>query len=200
MMTMTAKRMIPSDILFKGIFLLLLVALLYDNSRMRRQNERLGNDISGLSVALSSSVDTTRNAARQMRAQTATIVLSQEAANDLLKKEIRSIKEQFDIRIKGLKSYTQAGVTYTIPVAALGKDTIIYNNREIVYYTPYGTLYTNGDSIEGAIVLRDTIRIAVSKGKREQWWKIWKKRPIVTNAFMASPDGRITELKSVLVE
>lgn len=200
MMTMTAKRMIPFDTLFKGIFLLLLVALLYDNSRMRRQNERLGNDISGLSVALSASVDTTRNAARQMRAQTATIVLSQEAANDLLKKEMRSIKEQFDIRLKGLKSYTQAGVTYTIPVAALGRDTIIYNNKEIVYYTPYGTLYTNGDSIEGAIVLRDTIRIAVSKGKREQWWKIWKKRPIVTNAFMASPDGSITELKSVLVE
>ena len=200
MMTMTAKRMIPFDTLFKGIFLILLVALLYDNSRMRRQNERLGNDISGLSVALSSSVDTTRNAARQMRAQTATIVLSQEAANDLLKKEMRSIKEQFDIRLKGLKSYTQAGVTYTIPVAALGRDTIIYNNKEIVYYTPYGTLYTNGDSIEGAIVLRDTIRIAVSKGKREQWWKIWKKRPLVTNAFMASPDGSITELKSVLVE
>lgn len=197
---MKAKRMIPSDILFKGIFLILLVALLYDNSRMRRQNERLGNDISGLSVALSSSVDTTRNAARQMRAQTATIVLSQEAANDLLKKEIRSIKEQFDIRIKGLKSYTQAGVTYTIPVAAPGKDTIIYNNTETVYYTPYGALYTNGDSIEGALSFRDTIRIAVSKGKREQWWKIWKKRPIVTNAFMASPDGSITELKSVLVE
>jgi len=191
---------LPFDIVFKGVILIALVVLLFDNGKLREQNERLGNDISGLSVALQASTDTTRNALGQMRAQTMTVVLSHEAANELLKKETRSIKEQFDIRIKGLKSYTQTGITYTLPVAALGKDTIIYNNKETVYYTPNGTLYTKGDTLIGAIAINDTVRIVVSKGKREQWWKLWKKRPLVTNAFMSSPSGSVTELKSVLVE
>lgn len=191
---------LPFDIVFKGVILIALVVLLFDNGKLREQNERLGNDISGLSVALQTSTDTTRNALGQMRAQTMTVVLSQEAANELLKKEIRSIKEQFDIRIKGLKSYTQTGITYTIPVAALGRDTIIYNNKETVYYTPQGTLYTKGDTLVGTMTIKDTVRVVVSKGKREQWWKLWKKRPLVTNAFLSHPDGTITTLKSVLAE
>jgi hypothetical protein len=69
-----------------------------------------------------------------------------------------------------------------------------------VYYTPNGTLYTKGDTLVGAIAINDTVRVVVSKGKREQWWKIWKKRPLVTNTFMASPNGSVIELKSVLVE
>ena len=42
-------RMPPIDILFKGAMIVLLLVLLFDNSRMRKQNERLGSDISGLS-------------------------------------------------------------------------------------------------------------------------------------------------------
>lgn len=189
-----------NDILFKGLFLLLLVLLLLDNDRMRKQNERLGKDISGLSTALQVSVDTTRNAIGQMNAKTATIILSQGQANEMLKSEIRELKERFDVRINGLKSYAQIGSRYTIPVNVLGRDTIIYNNTERVYYTPQGTLYTNGDSIMGSLSITDTIRIVVSKGKREHWWKLWQKRPLVTNAFMASPNGTVTGLKSVLVQ
>jgi len=69
-----------------------------------------------------------------------------------------------------------------------------------VYYTPQGTLYTNGDSLMGVLSLSDTVRVLVSKGKREQWWKLWKKRPLVTNVFLANPDGSVTSLKSVLSE
>jgi hypothetical protein len=50
------------------------------------------------------------------------------------------------------------------------------------------------------MTIKDTVRIVVSKGKREQWWKLWKKRPLVTNAFLSHPDGTITTLKSVLAE
>lgn len=190
----------PIDILFKGAMIVLLLVLLFDNSRMRTQNERLGNDISGLSSALQAHVDTTRNALGQIRALTSTIVLSEGLATTLLKGEIEGLKERFDVRINGLKSYIQLGATYSIPVYIQGKDTIIYNNKETVYYTPNGTLYTKGDTLIGAIAINDTVRIVVSKGKREQWWKLWKKRPLVTNAFMSSKNGAVTELKSVLVE
>ena len=135
-----------------------------------------------------------------MQARTQAIVLSQEQAEDLLKKETEAIKERFDVRIKGIKTFSQAGVQYTIPVAAPGKDTVIYNNTERVYYTPYGPLYTNGDSLEGVLAINDTIRIVVSKGKRKTWWKLWEKRPLETNAFMSSPNGTIRQLKSVLVQ
>lgn len=188
------------EILFKGLIVLLFAFLLWDNSRMREQNERLGNDISGLSVALQAQTDTTRNALGQMMAKTQTVVLSGEQAKDLLKKETKEIKERFDVRISGLKSYSQAGVKYAFPIVVPGKDTIIYNNTERVYHTPYGSLYTNGDTIEGSLSIQDTVRIIVSKGKREKWWKLWEKRPLVTNAFMSSPNGTITSLKSVLVQ
>lgn len=189
-----------SDLLFKGILLALIGFLFIGNRNLKEQNERLGNDISGLSVALQSSVDTTRNKFGQMQARTQAIVLSQDQAEDLLKKETEAIKERFDVRIKGIKTFSQTGVQYTIPVATPGKDTIIYNNTERVYYTPYGTLYTNGDSLEGALAINDTIRIVVSKGKRKTWWKLWEKRPLETNAFMSSPNGTIRQLKSVLVQ
>lgn len=189
-----------SDLLFKGILLALIGFLFVGNRNLKEQNERLGNDISGLSVALQSSVDTTRNKFGQMQARTQAIVLSQEQAKDFLKQETESLKERFDVRIKGIKTYSQAGVQYTIPVAAPGKDTVIYNNTERVYYTPYGTLYTNGDSLEGVLAINDTIRITISKGKRKTWWKLWEKRPLETNAFMSSPNGTIRQLKSVLVQ
>jgi len=191
---------IPIDLLFKGAMIILLLVLLFDNSRMREQNERLGSDISGLSSALQVHVDTTRNTLGQIKAQTLTISLTEGIAQKILKGEIEGLKERFDVRINGLKSYIQLGATYSIPVYIQGKDTIIYNNKETVYYTPNGTLYTKGDTLIGAIAINDTVRIVVSKGKREQWWKLWKKRPLVTNAFMSSPSGSVTELKSVLVE
>lgn len=193
-------KTLPIDLIFKSAMIILLLVLLFDNSRMREQNERLGNDISGLSSALQIHVDTTRNALGQIRALTSTIVLSEGLASKILKGEIEGLKERFDVRINGLKSYIQLGATYSIPVYIQGKDTIIYNNKETVYYTPNGTLYTKGDTLIGAIAINDTVRIVVSKGKREQWWKLWKKRPLVTNAFMSSKNGSVTELKSVLVE
>jgi hypothetical protein len=194
------KGLINIESLFKGIFLALLIALAYGNNRLKKQNERLGQDVSGLSVALQAHVDTTRNSLGQMRASTSAVVLSQAQANEIIKAETRKIKDQFDVRINGLKSYIQVSSKYTIPVVVQGKDTIIYNNTETVYYTPNGTLYTKGDTLVGSIVISDTVRIVVSKGKREKWWEVWKRRPLVTNAFMSSPSGSITELKSVLVQ
>lgn len=191
---------LPFDILFKGVFLILFAFLFIDNKRVREQNERLGKDISGLSVALQMSMDTTRNALGQIRATTSTIVLSEEQATKILKSDMKSLKDNFSFKLNGLKSFIKIGSEYKLPVYVQGKDTVIYNNKETVYYTPQGTLYTKGDSLMGQLTIKDTVRIVVSKGKREQWWKVWKKRPLVTNAFLSHPDGTITTLKSVLAE
>lgn len=193
-------RGLPFDILFKGLVLLLLAVVLFDSSRVRKQNERLARDNSSLSVALQMNLDTTRNRLGQMQAATSTIILSQDQAIKILRAETKALKENFSFKISGLKSFTQVGSRYTLPVYVQGKDTIIYNNTEKVYYTPQGTLYTKGDTLMGAVEISDTIRIVVSKGKRDQWWKVWQKRPLVTNAFLSRPDGTITQLKSVLAE
>lgn len=191
---------LPFDTLFKGVFLLLFAFLFIDNKRVREQNERLGKDISGLSVALQMRMDTTRNALGQIQAQTSTIILSEDQAATILKEDIKRLKDDFSFKLNGLKSFTKVGSEYKLPVYVQGKDTVIYNNKETVYYTPQGTLYTKGDSLMGQLTIKDTVRIVVSKGKREQWWKIWKRRPLVTNAFLTNPDGTITTLKSVLAE
>lgn len=191
---------LPLDILFKGLFLMLFAFLFLDNKRVREQNERLGKDISGLSVALQMNMDTTRNALGQIQAQTSTIILSEGQARTILKSDIKSLKDNFSFKLNGLKSFTKMGSEYKLPVYVQGRDTVIYNNKETVYYTPQGTLYTKGDSLKGSLTIKDTVRIVVSKGKREQWWKVWRKRPLVTNAFLTNPDGTITTLKSVLAE
>ena len=191
---------LPFDVIFKGVFLILFAFLFLDNKRVKEQNERLGKDISGLSVALQTSMDTTRNALGQVKATTSTILLSEGQATKILKNDIKSLKDNFSFKINGLKSFTKVGSSYTIPVYVPGKDTIIYNNTEKVYYTPQGTLYTKGDTLVGSVTIKDTIRIVVSKGKREQWWKVWQKRPLVTNAFLTNPDGSISSLNSVLAE
>lgn len=191
---------LPFDIFFKGLFLLLFAFLFIDNRRVREQNERLGKDISGLSIALQMNMDTTRNALGQIQASTSTIILSEDQATTILKNDIKKLKDDFSFKLKGLKSYTNIGSEYKLPVYVQGRDTVIYNNKETVYYTPQGTLYTKGDSLMGQLTIKDTVRIVVSKGKREQWWKIWRKRPLVTNAFLSNPDGTITTLKSVLAE
>jgi hypothetical protein len=191
---------LPFDVIFKGVFLILFAFLFLDNKRVKEQNERLGKDISGLSVALQTSMDTTRNALGQVKATTSTILLSEGQATKILKNDIKSLKDNFSFKINGLKSFTRIGSSYTIPVYVPGKDTIIYNNTEKVYYTPQGTLYTKGDTLVGSVTIKDTIRIVVSKGKREQWWKVWQKRPLVTNAFLTNPDGSISSLNSVLAE
>lgn len=191
---------LPFDIFFKGVFLILFAFLFLDNKRVKEQNERLGKDISGLSIALQMNMDTTRNALGQIQAQTSTIILSEDQATTILKNDIKKLKDDFSFKLKGLKSFTKVGSEYKLPVYVQGRDTVIYNNKEIVYYTPQGTLYTKGDSLMGQLTIKDTVRIVVSKGKREQWWKIWRKRPLVTNAFLSNPDGTITTLKSVLAE
>jgi hypothetical protein len=188
------------DIIFKGLFLIALVVLLLDNGKIRKQNERLGKDISGLSVALQMTMDTTRNALGQMKATTSTIILSEEQGTKILKSDIKSLKDNFSFKLNGFRSFSKIATKYSAPIYIQGRDTIIYNNKETVYYTPQGTLYTKGDTLLGSMTITDTIRIVVSKGKREQWWKVWQKRPLVTNAFLSHPDGTITELKSVLVE
>lgn len=191
---------LPFDVIFKGVFLILFAFLFLDNKRVKEQNERLGKDISGLSVALQMNMDTTRNALGQIQAQTSTIILSEDQATKILKSDMKSLKDNFSFKLNGLRSFTKIGSEYRLPVYVHGKDTVIYNNKETVYYTPQGTLYTKGDSLMGQLTFKDTIRIVISKGKREQWWKVWKKRPLVTNAFLTNPDGTITTLKSVLAE
>jgi hypothetical protein len=191
---------LPFEVIFSGVFLLLFALLFLDNKRVREQNERLGKDISGLSIALQMNMDTTRNALGQIQAQTSTIILSEDQATKILKSDMKSLKDNFSFKLNGLTSFTKIGSEYKLPVYVPGKDTVIYNNKETVYYTPQGTLYTKGDSLMGNLTFKDTIRIVVSKGKREQWWKVWKKRPLVTNAFLTNPDGTITTLKSVLAE
>jgi len=90
---------LPFDILFKGLFLILFAFLFIDNKRVREQNERLGKDISGLSVALQTNMDTTRNALGQMKASTSTIVLSAEQATKILRGDVKSLKDNFSFKL-----------------------------------------------------------------------------------------------------
>lgn len=167
---------------------------------LREETKRLQGDVDGLNVAIKAQMDTTRNAQGQMRATVQTIVLSQDEARKYLSKDIADLKSEFGVRIKGLRTYIETSMTYRIPVVAPGRDTVINNKTEKVYYLDgryRGRLFSKDDTLLGSITIGDTVRITVSKGKRERWWKFWEKRPTVTNAYLVNPDGTITSLKSV---
>ena len=171
--------------------------------RLREENDRLKGDVSGLSVALGNTVTVVRSESGKVMAEAKAIKLSQDAANDYLQQDIKNLREEFRVRIKDLKTYTQIGTSYVAAVQAKGRDTIIFQTIEKVYSlngNVSGSVYTKGDSLFGKVVIEDTVRITVSKGKRKQWWKVWEKRPLVTNAFMSNKSGTVTDLKSVVVE
>jgi len=192
------------DTAFKVTFVGLFLLLLFVMNGMRKDAKIMREDIAGLNVAISNKMDTTRNALGQMRAEVKTIVLSNESANRLLSEDLSRIKKDFGFRVSGLRTYIEAGTEHRIPVIIEGKDTIIERTTERVFYMNdkgySGTLYTKGDSLVGSISISDTIRIIVSKGKRDKWWQIWKRRPLVTNAFLSNRDGSVTTLKSVISE
>lgn len=191
---------LSADLIFKGGIVALLVFLIIQNRALQERNEKLEGDVSGLSVAIRNTMDTSRNRFGQMEARTRTILLSQEQAQEFLSAELKDIKTRFDTRINGLRAFVQTGVKYNIPVAAIGRDTTIYDKTERVYYLPEGKLYTKDDTLFGTVSISDTVRVVLYKGKRDKWWKIWKKRPLVTSAYQAHKDGTITLLKSVLAE
>jgi hypothetical protein len=190
-----------------SVILVILAAILgaiaYNHHRLSIENKELKQDVSGLNDALKANIDTTRNNYNQMRAQTETIVLSGNTSKQLLSNEIKDIKTSFGVKLNGIESYAKAGTKYNIPIVVKSKDTVIINKVEKIYHIEgryKGMLFTQNDSLKGQIFFQDTIRIAVSKGKRKSWWKVWEKRPLVTNAFMSNPNGSITELKSVTVK
>lgn len=175
----------------------------YSYYATKKENAILRKDVNGLNTALLATMDTTRNQYNQMRAQVQTVVLSEDASNRLLSSEIKNIKTGFGVKLNGIESYTKAGLKYSVPVVVKSRDTIIINKLEKVYTISgenSGTLYTRNDSLFGNIRLNDTVRITVSKGKRERWWKFWTKRPLVTNAYMSNRGGTIVSLNSILVK
>jgi hypothetical protein len=189
-------------ILFLGALLAFLY-LAYIHYAIRKENQVLKSDMRGLDLAIHSVLDTSRNRFGQMKAQVSTVVLSQDVAKDLIREDIQKIRKDFDVKIKDVKAYTQVGTQYTVPIIVQGKDTIIREHTEKIYHFVgrySGQLITKGDSLMGELQLSDTLRIAVSRGKRKTWWKVWQKRPLVTNAFLSNPDGTITNFKSVLTE
>lgn len=182
---------------------IILGAVGYNYHYTMLENKRLRSDVNGLNTALIATIDTTRNNYNQMRAQTQTIVLSENESRRFLSGEIQNIKNGFGVRLQGIESYTKAGVRYTVPIVVKSRDTVIFNRVEKIYALDSGRagqLYTRNDSLIGTISLNDTIRITVSKGRRERWWRLWEKRPLVTNAFMGNPKGTIISLKSVVVK
>lgn len=185
------------------ILAVILGAIAYNYHLLNVENKELRQDVFGLNDALKATIDTTRNNYNQMRAQTATIVLSGNTSKQLLSNEIKDIKTSFGVKLNGLESYAKAGTKYNIPIVVKSRDTVIINKVEKVYHIEgryKGMLFTKNDSLRGEIFFQDTIRITVSRGKRKNWWKVWEKRPLVTNAFMSNPNGSITEVKSVLVK
>jgi hypothetical protein len=187
-----------------GMIAVVICGMIYSYCAIREENRILKQDVSGLQTALDASIDTSRNELKQIRATVGTIVLSEDVTTKVLEKEIKQIKNNFGVKLSGIESYTKAGLKYAVPVVLKSRDTIIINKLEKVYTmsSAFGTgkLYTRGDSLFGGITLSDTIRISVSKGKRNRWWKFWTKRPLVTNAFMSNPSGAVISLNSIIVK
>jgi hypothetical protein len=178
-------------------------ALGYNYHITSRENKILRQDVQSMNDALKATIDTTRNNYNQMRAETHTMVLSENTSRRVLSSEIKNIRDGFGVKLRGIEQYTKAGLKYHAPVVVKSRDTIIINKLEKVYTMEgryAGMLYTKNDSLLGNIYFKDTIRIVVSRGKRDKWWKVWEKRPMVTNAFMSNPNGSITSLNSVIVK
>lgn len=168
-----------------------------------KETKTLKTDVNGLQGAINNSVSIFKTENGLTRAQIETIRLSEETANKMLSKNIKDLESAFNVKIKDLKSYIEIETRYSKRVSSKGRDTVILQTIEKVYTIDNGfsgKLYTKGDSLFGTLVINDTVQITVSKGKRDKWWRLWEKRPSVTNAYMRNKDGTITNIKSIIVQ
>ena len=180
-----------------------LICLAVNYHYLTKENAQLRGDVAGLHTAISGHIDTSRNDFGQMRGEIKTVILSEETSTELLRGDLEKLRKEFKFTIKGLKDYTEVGTSTSIPIAVRGRDTLIIERPSKVYPIKgryVGSLIAIGDSLVGGITFADTVKVVVSKGKREKWYAFWKKRPIVTNAFLSNPDGSITNLKSIRTE
>jgi hypothetical protein len=184
-----------------------LVCLAVNYYHLTQENAQLRGDVAGLHTAISGHIDTSRNDFGQMRGEIKTVILSEENSTELLRGELEKLRKEFKFTIKGIKDYTEVGTSTSIPIAVRGRDTLIIERMTEKPSKVYpikgryvGSLIAIGDSLVGGITFADTVKVVVSKGKRDKWYAFWKKRPIVTNAFLSNPDGSITNLKSIRTE
>jgi hypothetical protein len=180
-----------------------LVCLAVNYYHLTKENAQLRGDVAGLHTAISGHIDTSRNDFGQMRGEIKTVILSEENSTELLRGDLEKLRKDFKFTVKGIKDYTEVGTSTSIPIAVRGRDTLIIERPSKVYPITgryVGSLIAIGDSLVGGITFADTVKVVVSKGKREKWYAFWKKRPIVTNAFLSNPDGSITNLKSIRTE
>jgi len=193
--------------IFSIIVIGALMLLVYKYVNLVKQNNELKEDLDGIQMSINANIIKTENLKGQVQAEAKTVILSQETANSFLRADMERLRRDFKFKVNSPKDYTEVNTATSIPIAIQGRDTLIIERMIEKPSKAYpmkgryvGTLFAIGDSLIGKISFNDTVRVVVSKAKRENWWQFWKKKPLKTDVFLSNPDGTVTNLKSIRTE
>lgn len=137
--------------------------------------------------------------------------LSQETLRSVLKLQLDSLKSEFRVNFRSIEQY-QRIQTQTIRRQRLpGKDTVIvvYRNNRMDsipakvfrgsdnYFSTESLLME--DTLNTKTKVRQDLQVVIQKGKREKWWKFWKKRPIEGQLFTSDTGTHVNDFKVLKV-
>jgi hypothetical protein len=137
--------------------------------------------------------------------------LSQETLRAVIKLQLDSLKSEFRVNFRSIEQY-QRIQTQTIRRQRMpGKDTLIVVYRNSRMDTIPAKIFRGNDnyfSTESLLMedtlntrtkVRQDLQVVIQKGKREKWWKFWKKRPIEGQLFTSDTGTHVKDFKVLKV-
>lgn len=138
--------------------------------------------------------------------------MSRETFDQLVKEEITSLKSEFGTKLNRIEQFQRISTQTTKKQRIAGRDTVLVIERPGLpadtvvarlfkardrYFQRSDTLV--GDTLRTGVDFRQDLKVAIRKGKREKWWKFWKKRPLEGQLFTADSSTRIKEFQILKV-
>lgn len=184
--------------LYGSVFAVMVATIYFQN----RYVEAVEQENEGFKTLISAKlqVDTLPNG--KQKGFTAVPEMSSETLKMAIKPQLDSLKQDFRADIRRIEQYQRVQIATNRQIKSAVEaprpgDTVrifVYQDK---WFVKTDTL--RGDTLHTNVDFRNDIQILVRKGKRENPWKFWKKRPLVGEIFSGNPDTDIKDFQILKV-
>jgi hypothetical protein len=191
-----------------GLLMLLGIALLLGFEIAMDKIHTLEKENTGLKTVISSQKEDFKGKSGQMMARLEVAELGKKTLENLVKKQIDSLRKEFGQPLKQIQQYQEINTNTINHLMMSGSDIKLLNasgDSSTVKVFKYQDKWTKrqdtleGNTLRSSSSIRNDLKILVRKGKREKWWQIWKDRKLVAEVFSGNPNTKIKDFQILKV-
>ena len=155
----------------------------------------------GLKTVLTAKMETRKADNGQEMARISIAEVGEETLRRLIKEQTDSLKVTFGEPLKRVQQYQRVQIQTLKSMRLVGENTTKGGGSggdtlqiKVFHYQDKFTERNDtliGDTLYSGTDFKNDIQILVRKGKREKWWKFWKNRPLIGEAYSGNPDTEI---------